>query len=85
MVNWAGAKSSVIICLAKEGPTAKDQKPSALYFSYDYGTTFVNKTDLFKLSIDKKVIQAAVEKFSFHPTFSSYVSIYYLMICLTNW
>uniref|UniRef100_A0A8D9B9P9 Sortilin-related receptor n=1 Tax=Cacopsylla melanoneura TaxID=428564 RepID=A0A8D9B9P9_9HEMI len=73
MVNWAGAKSSVIICLAREGPT-KDQKPqpSALYFSYDYGNTFVNKTDIFKVTMNGTTIEASVEKFYYHPTFSSY-------------
>jgi hypothetical protein len=76
MVNWAGAKSSVIICLAREGPSSKDQEPqpSALYFSYDYGNTFVNKTDLFKVNVDGKSIQSAVEKFYYHPMFSTYVS-----------
>ncbi|XP_026686698.1 sortilin-related receptor [Diaphorina citri] len=74
MVNWAGAKSSVIICLAREGPSSKDQEPqpSALYFSYDYGNTFVNKTDLFKVNVDGKSIQSAVEKFYYHPMFSTY-------------
>ncbi|CAA9994251.1 unnamed protein product [Nesidiocoris tenuis] len=54
-VHWSGTSSQVLICLAQTSrPLGIHQKPlpSSLYISYDYGKTFENKTDFFKLSND---------------------------------
>uniref|UniRef100_T1H8D0 Sortilin-related receptor n=1 Tax=Rhodnius prolixus TaxID=13249 RepID=T1H8D0_RHOPR len=62
LVHWAGQGSNVLICLARNSLPAVDSQPSpsAVYISYDYGNTFINKTDSFKL--DNKTY-ASVDKF----------------------
>lgn len=67
MVHWVGENSNVIICLAREGYPS-----SAVYISYDYGDTYVNKTDEFKIDATKN-LYASIDKFYIHPTFKSYV------------
>lgn len=69
MVHWVGKNSNVIICLAREGGYTS----SAIYISYDYGDTYVNKTDDFKIDSTKN-LYASIDKFYIHPTFKSYVS-----------
>ncbi|XP_050441242.1 sortilin-related receptor-like isoform X2 [Adelges cooleyi] len=66
MVHWVGENSNVIICLAREGGLS-----SAVYVSYDYGDTYINKTDSFKIDTAKNVY-ASIDKFYIHPTFKSY-------------
>lgn len=70
MVHWVGENSNVIICLAREGLSS-----SAIYISYDYGDTYVNKTEDFKINTTKN-LYASIDKFYIHPTFKSYVNIF---------
>lgn len=74
MVHWVGENSNVIICLAREGFSS-----SAIYISYDYGDTYVNKTNEFKID-DTKNLYASIDKFYIHPTFKSYVNVYFFSI-----
>ncbi|XP_044254445.1 sortilin-related receptor-like isoform X1 [Tribolium madens] len=74
MVHWVGEGSNVIICLARHSSLetlAGDVKvgPSAVYISYDYGDTYMNKTDLFKLSDGS---YATLEKFYNHPKYNTH-------------
>ncbi|XP_034941871.1 sortilin-related receptor-like [Chelonus insularis] len=80
MVHWVGEKSNVIICLARNSSSSvrsqgarlgADTNPSAVYISYDYGDSFENKTDLFKISTDPDQY-ATLDKFYNHPKFNYY-------------
>jgi hypothetical protein len=80
MVHWAGEGSDVILCLARDSPrlgSASISQPSSVYISYDYGNTFDNKTELFR--IEGKGY-ASLEKFFIHPKYSSHVSKFYIMM-----
>lgn len=73
MVHWVGEGSNVIICLAKEPESPmplKKVNPSAVYISYDYGNSYVNKTELFKLENNG---YATLEKFYNHPKYNTHV------------
>lgn len=73
MVHWAGEGSDVVLCLARD-PIQRAlvvTKPSALYISYNYGDSFVNKTELLKLNSGGYAI---VEKFYNHHRFTTHVS-----------
>ncbi|KAG7199404.1 hypothetical protein KM043_014034 [Ampulex compressa] len=81
VVHWVGEGSNVIICLARDStPTVRQQwnkfsvptKPSAVYISYDYGDTFENKTDLFRVSSEPDAPYATLDKFSNHPKYYNY-------------
>lgn len=77
MVHWVGENSNVIICLAREGYPS-----SSVYISYDYGDTYLNKTEEFKIDAAKN-LYASIDKFYIHPTFKTYVNLYYLiMVCI---
>ncbi|XP_050528252.1 sortilin-related receptor-like isoform X2 [Daktulosphaira vitifoliae] len=67
MVHWVGENSNVIICLAREGGGLS----SAVYISYDYGDTYQNKTENFKVDTTQN-LYASIDKFYIHPTFKSY-------------
>ncbi|XP_033333706.1 sortilin-related receptor [Megalopta genalis] len=76
MVHWVGEGSNVIICLARDStPMMRLQlnklyvssNPSAVYISYDYGDTFVNKTESFRISSDDNAPYASLDKFINHP------------------
>lgn len=86
MVHWVGEKSNVIICLARDStPVVRSQEmrltrlvtPSTVYISYDYGDTFVNMNEHFKL--DEPTEEAPIpayahlDKFYNHPKFNTYV------------
>ncbi len=63
MVHWAGQGSDVMFCLARDqemvaGATAK------VFMSVDYGTTFDDISDRFKL---KNGDTAVIGKFYHHP------------------
>jgi hypothetical protein len=73
MVHWAGEGSDVVVCIARD-PLSKKGNPSAVYISYDYGTTFENKTSNFKLSETADDDYAVLDKFYNHPKFNSHVS-----------
>lgn len=73
MVHWVGEGSNVIICLARDPASpipSHSMNPSNVYISYDYGDTYLNKTDLFKLPDDT---YATVDKFYNHPKYNTYV------------
>ncbi|XP_053974316.1 sortilin-related receptor-like [Hylaeus volcanicus] len=81
MVHWVGEGSNVIICLARDSaPTIRLQgskvpvptNPSAVYISYDYGDTFVNKTEEFKISSEPNASYATLDKFINHPKYYKY-------------
>jgi hypothetical protein len=81
MVHWAGENSRVIICLAKDRVIsstpdggAKFLRPSTVYISYDFGSTYKNKTDHFKLDDSQNSSYANLDKFYNHNKFSSHVS-----------
>jgi hypothetical protein len=73
MVHWAGEGSDVVICVARD-PDPSRGHPSAVYISYDYGTTFKNKTEQFKLGDGINDKYAILDKFFNHPKFNSHVS-----------
>lgn len=83
MVHWVGEGSSIIICLARDSLSQLNKnnknviasQPSAVYISYDYGDTFDNKTEKFKISDEKNSSYASVDKFYNHPTFNEFVRI----------
>ncbi|XP_016840986.1 sortilin-related receptor, L(DLR class) A repeats-containing-like isoform X2 [Nasonia vitripennis] len=78
MVHWVGEGSDVIICLARDSnplprffqtvQPAVAVNPSAVYISYDYGDTFQNKTDSFRVSDEPDAKYATLDKFYNHPT-----------------
>lgn len=74
MVHWVGEQTDIIICLARD-PTPLHPKikpdPSAVYISYNYGTTYENKTEFFKIN---DTAYAAVDKFYNHPKYNTHVS-----------
>ena len=74
IVHWVGEGSSIIICLARDSKeaTRRAKMPSAVYYSYDYGDTFENKTDLFKNPGGTFVL---LDKFYIHIKSPSRVSI----------
>ena len=74
MVHWAGEGSDVVVCLARDPITIKG-RPSSIYISYNYGTSFENKTDLFKLGVGPNDDYAVLDKFFNHPKFNSQVRI----------
>lgn len=88
MVHWVGEGSNVIICLARDstpvvrfqgGRFSSPTHPSAVYISYDYGDTFENKTDQFRISSDPNAEYAIVDKFTNHPKYYQYVSLVFYL------
>ncbi|XP_066589021.1 sortilin-related receptor-like [Prorops nasuta] len=80
MVHWVGEGSKVIICLARDSTPIVRQgnkfsaptNPSAVYISYDYGDTFVDKTQYFKVSDEENAKLATLDKFLNHPMWNYY-------------
>ncbi|XP_023246072.1 sortilin-related receptor isoform X2 [Copidosoma floridanum] len=81
MVHWVGEGSDVIICLARDSnplPRAYAVQPpavinpSAVYISYDYGDTFENKTESFRVSDEPNAAYATLDKFYNHPTHNNF-------------
>ncbi|CAK9806758.1 Sortilin-related receptor [Anthophora plagiata] len=81
IVHWVGEGSNVIICLARDStPVVKLQgakpaapsNPSAVYISYDYGDTFVNVTEKFRVSSEPNAPYAILDKFTNHPKYYTY-------------
>lgn len=74
-VHWTGNKSNVFICLARNYwdhlLTDKPPTPSAVYISYDSGTTYVNKTNLFTL--DSNSSYASIDKYFNHIRNQNYM------------
>ena len=76
-----GEKSNVIICLARDstsvmrGKVPVSTNPSAVYISYDYGDTFVNITEKFRIGDDQ---YATLDKFTNHPKYNRFVSAYFI-------
>lgn len=81
MVHWLGDGSDIMICLARDpplGPHDDAQKlpevsPSSVYFSYDYGDTFINKTHLFKVLINGTEYNSTLDQFMTHPKFDTII------------
>lgn len=72
MVHWVGEGSSIIICLARDRasfPYYQDR--STVYISYDYGDSYTNKNENFKLPSGN---HAVIEKFFIHPKYNTHVS-----------
>lgn len=51
--------------------------PSAVYISYNYGDTFVNITEKFRIGDDQ---YATLDKFTNHPKYYRFVSSYFISI-----
>lgn len=68
-----------MICLAREPPLGplEDAKsmpppsPSSVYFSYDYGDKFIDRTLAFNVSIDGKEQNSTLDHFMTHPNFNT--------------
>ncbi len=79
MVHWLGEGTNVMICLAREPPLGplEDPKsmpppsPSSVYFSYDYGDTFQDKTLAFNISIDGKEFNSTLDQFMTHQKYNT--------------
>lgn len=76
MVHWLGGNTRVLICLAREAtPTGYEDKalvvpaPSVVFISFDYGDTFENKTDLFRVPVNGTTLNSTLDGFSTHPKF----------------
>uniref|UniRef100_A0A672QD42 Sortilin-related receptor n=1 Tax=Sinocyclocheilus grahami TaxID=75366 RepID=A0A672QD42_SINGR len=67
VVHWAGEKSNVIVALARDSAGATDPKTSSVYVSYDYGTTFTQVSEKFKLSGDQKGKKQVISQFYHSP------------------
>uniref|UniRef100_A0A6B2EKV3 Sortilin-related receptor n=1 Tax=Phlebotomus kandelakii TaxID=1109342 RepID=A0A6B2EKV3_9DIPT len=81
MVHWLGEGTDVMICLAREPPLgpmedakmAEAPSPSAVFISYDYGDTFQDKTDMFKVSVNGSEENSTLDQFITHPKFNTIV------------
>lgn len=79
MVHWLGEGTKVMICLARDFPTQNEEitkrqlSPSAVYFSYDYGDSFINKTDLFKVLVNGTLRPSTLDQFSTHPKYDTII------------
>lgn len=79
MVHWLGEGTNVMICLAREPPLGplEDPKsmpppsPSSVYFSYDYGDTFQDKTLAFNVSINGTEHNSTLDQFMTHPNYNT--------------
>lgn len=77
MVHWLGEGSDVMICLAREPPLGpldlpnKTPVPSSVYISYDYGDTFLDKTDLFRVLENGTEVNSTLDQFMTHPNFNT--------------
>ncbi|XP_017882694.1 sortilin-related receptor-like [Ceratina calcarata] len=83
IVHWVGERSNTIICLARDStpmirlqgskvPPSPPANPSAVYISYDYGDTFENKTEKFRINdsdSNEPASYATLDKFVNHPHF----------------
>ncbi|XP_046384183.1 sortilin-related receptor-like [Ischnura elegans] len=69
-VHWAGKGSDVFVCLARDSTLGRG-RPSSVFISYDYGTTFENKTHFFSLQ-DQSGDYANVDKFYNHPKYNTH-------------
>lgn len=78
MVHWLGENTNVMICLAREpahGPKddskpASAPSPSSVFISYDYGDTFEDKTDMFKVLVNGTEQKSTLDQFVTQSNFS---------------
>lgn len=90
MVHWLGEGTNVMICLAREPPLGplEDAKampppaPSSVYFSYDYGDTFQDKTLAFNISIDGKEFNSTLDQFMTHPNYNTVSVLFIIRNCV---
>lgn len=82
MVHWAGEGSDVVVCLARDTALRASDviKPSAVYISYNYGDSFINKTDSFSFQQNGKTVYAAIDKFFTHSKFTNRVSFLWCIV-----
>lgn len=78
MVHWLGEGSDVMICLARDPPPGPSDdpnmqipSPSTIFISYDYGDTFNDKTENFRLNKNGSIINSTVDVFITHPKFNT--------------
>lgn len=79
MVHWLGEGTNVMICLAREPPLGplEDPKiapkpaPSAVFISTDYGDTFTDRTDSFKVLVNGTEINSTLDQFMTHPKYNT--------------
>lgn len=79
MVHWLGEGTNVMICLAREPPygpledpkTMPPPAPSSVYFSFDYGDTFIDKTLEFNISINGTEHNSTLDQFMTHPNYNT--------------
>ncbi|XP_042893587.1 sortilin-related receptor-like isoform X2 [Penaeus japonicus] len=55
IINWAGEGSKVVVCMTRDSVQDKSSK-SNVYVSYDYGSTFQEKTSKFQTAAGKPAI-----------------------------
>ncbi|XP_076146177.1 sortilin-related receptor [Alosa pseudoharengus] len=67
VVHWAGEKSNVIVALARDSVGAVDPKPSSVYVSYDYGTSFMAISERFQLTGAKEQSKQVISQFYHSP------------------
>lgn len=68
MVHWAGKGSSIVFCLARDQEIGENST-SNVFISKDYGTTFVDVSQKFKLEGGRL---ATINKFFHHPINNCY-------------
>lgn len=80
MVHWLGENTDVMICLARDPPIGPNDDPqttittpSTIFISYDYGDTFIDKTESFQLNKSNNIINSTVDLFVTHPKFNTIV------------
>ncbi|XP_069974716.1 sortilin-related receptor isoform X2 [Penaeus vannamei] len=55
IINWAGEGSKVVVCMTRDS-APNESSTSNVYVSYDYGTTFQDKTSKFRKASQKPAI-----------------------------
>lgn len=79
IVHWLGEGTNVMICLARDQPlgpkddakSAPPPPPSSVFISYDYGDTFEDKTEMFKVLVNDTELPSTLDTFSTHSNFST--------------
>lgn len=70
IINWAGEGSKVVVCMTRDS-VQDESSTSNVYVSYDYGTTFQEKTSNFRKASQKPAI---INKMYKNDKFTSVVS-----------
>lgn len=78
IINWAGEGSKVVVCMTRDS-APNESSTSNVYVSYDYGTTFQDKTSKFRKASQKPAI---IHKMYKNDKFTSVVSWYFITYLL---